>query len=39
MSTAKNGGSLQAMEYCQRRDGLMSTKVVAKIAVPIRVCW
>ena len=38
MSAAINGGSLQAMEYCQSSDGLSRTKDVAMIAVTLRVC-
>ena len=37
MSAAINGGSLQAMEYCQISDGLSKTKDVAMIAVALRV--
>ena len=37
MRTARNGGSLQAMVYCHRSDGLSATKVVARIVVVRRV--
>ena len=37
MSAAMNGGSLQAMVYCHKSDGLSATKVVARMVVVRRV--